>query len=290
MKNLMIINPISHNGVALELRPKIEETLKAFNIKYDIHISSSAENITETVRKNLNNYSNFISVGGDGTLHHIANAIAKTDRNLGSIPLGSGNDIARSLKIPDDIEKCCRAIKNSNTKKIDLGLINNKYYYLGVSGAGFDSIVTDLANNSRFPIKGPSKYSYAVYKTLITFTSKKFKISFNDNKQEINAMMITIGNTDMYGGGMKITPRANPFDGLLDICILKRMTKIHFIKTFPTVFEGKHINDPFVGYFQAKKIEMDSEYNFSVFADGEYICKLPVKYEIAPKALNFIVA
>jgi YegS/Rv2252/BmrU family lipid kinase len=289
MKNLMILNPVSCTGRALKLKPRIEEILDRLGIDYMLHISRSSEDIINTIRKNLNDFSNFISVGGDGTLHHIANAIAKTDKNLGSIPLGSGNDIACSLGFSADIENACKAIKRCITRKIDLGLINSRYYYMGVSGTGFDSVVTDLANNTRFPVKGPVKYKYAVYRTLITFTSKRFYIKYNSKEKTVYGMMLAIGNTDMYGGGMKITPQANPFDGILDTCILKRMSKIHFIKTFPQVFEGKHIYDSFVEYFKVNSMEVDSDYNFSVFADGEYICKLPVRYEVVPKALNVIV-
>ena len=285
----MILNPASYTGNALKLKPQIEDYLNRLEIDYTLHISKNSEDIISTVKKNLDDFSNFVSVGGDGTLHHIANAIAGTGKNLGSIPLGSGNDISNSLGISSEIESACKTIKRCFTRKMDLGRINGQYYYLGVSGAGFDSVVTDLANNTRFPVKGPSKYKYAVYRTLLTFTSKNFYIRHNGEKKTVNGMMLAIGNTDMYGGGMKITPMASPFDGILDICILKRMSKIHFIKTFPLVFKGKHVDDPFIEYFMSKNLEVDSDYNFSVFADGEYICKLPVRYEIVPEALNIIV-
>ncbi len=289
MKSLIILNPASYQGKALLYREELEAALKELALSHDIVLSKSSADITDTVRKNIDNYTNFISVGGDGTLHHMANTLAGTDKNLGCIPFGSGNDIATSLGITADIKKCCLSIKQCRTKKIDLGLINKKYYYLGVSGAGFDSVVTDLANNTRFPFKGPSKYKYAIYKTIITFTSKKFYIKYNGIVKTVDSMFMVVGNTDRYGGGMRIVPDADPFDSILDVCIIKRMNKIHFIKTFPLVFEGLHTTDPFVEYFKVKNIEIDSEYKFSVFADGEYICKLPASYELAPEALNFIM-
>lgn len=88
---------------------------------------------------------------------------------------------------------------------------------------------------------------------------------------------------------MKITPNADPEDGILDVCIIKRMSKLHFIKIFPSVFKGEHVNDSCVEILKAENVEIDSEYNFSVFADGEYMCKLPAKFEVAKKSLNFIV-
>src|SRR4030042_1586234 len=223
MSNLIILNPSSFKGKALEVRGEVESAFKNHGLEYEIHISKSSEDIISTVKTNLDNFSNFISLGGDGTLHHMANALAGTEKNLGCIPMGSGNDIAKNLDLPFELDGCCLAIKNCRVKTID-------------------------------------------------------------------AIFLVAGNMAMYGGGMKIAPEADPTDGILDICIIKRMNKVHFIKTFPTVFQGQHLSDPFVEYFKVKSIEIDSEYKFSVFADGEYICKLPARYEVFPKALNFIVA
>ncbi len=291
MKTFIILNPTSAKGEAMGIREEIESEFKKLKLDYKIHISKSLQDIIDTTKKNLEKgFSNFIAVGGDGTIHYMANALAGTEKNLGAIPTGSGNDIAVNLGLPLNIKKCCRIIKKGVIKRLDLGLINSKYYYLCIAGSGFDSQVTDLANNTKFPVKGPVKYTYSVYKTLITFKSKKFFINYNDKKREIFGMMIAASNMSSYGGGMKITPDADPMDGLLDICIIKRMSKIHFIKVFPKVYEGKHIKDSNVEIFRTSYFTLNSEYKFSVFADGEYICKLPASFEVVPKKLKFIVA
>jgi diacylglycerol kinase (ATP) len=289
MNYLIILNPTSQHGKALELKDSLVSTLNNLDLDFTLHVSSSAADVIETVKKNLDNYTNFISFGGDGTIHSLANILVNTDKNLGCIPMGSGNDIARNLNIPLEMEAACRVIKDCHVKKIDLGLINGKYYYLAVSGAGFDSVVNDLANNTKFPIKGPAKYTYAVYKTLITYRSKKFHIKYDGTERTVDAMFMVVGNMASYGGGMKITPNADPADGILDVCIIKRMSKLHFIKIFPSVFKGEHIADSCVEILRAENVEITSEYNFSVFADGEYICKLPAKFEVAKRSLNFIV-
>ena len=289
MNYFIILNPTSQHGKAFELKDSLVSTLNNLGLDFTLHVSSSPADVIETVKKNLDNYTNFISVGGDGTIHSLANILVNTDKNLGCIPMGSGNDIARNLNIPLEIENACRVLKDCHVKKIDMGLINGKYYYLAVSGVGFDSVVTDLANNTKFPVRGPAKYSYAVYKTLVTYRSKKFHIKYDGVERTVDAMFLVVGNMASYGGGMKITPNADPEDGILDVCIIKRMSKLHFIKLFPSVFKGEHITDAFVESFRAENVEIDSDYNFSVFADGEYICKLPVKFEVAKKSLNFIV-
>jgi len=291
MKTLIILNPVSAKGRAMEFRKEIESEFKKLKLDYQIHISKSLQDMMNATKKNLKNgFTNFIGVGGDGTIHYMANILAGTDKNLGVIPTGSGNDIAVNLGLPSDIKSCCRIIKKGATKRLDLGLINDKYYYLCIAGSGFDSQVNDLANNTRLPVKGPAKYSYSVYKTLITFKSKKFFIDYDNNQREIFGMMITASNMPSYGGGMRITPDADPEDGLFDICIIKRMSKLHFIKVFPKVYEGKHIEDSNVEIFRTSYLKLDSEYRFSVFADGEYICKLPAIFKVVPKKLNFIVS
>ena len=291
MKTLIILNPASAKGKAIEIKDEIESGFKKLKLDYKIHISKSLEDIIYTTKKNLDKgFSNFIAIGGDGTIHYMANVLAGTEKNLGIIPMGSGNDIAVNLGIPFNIKKCCRIIKKGEVKRLDLGLINNKYYYLCIAGSGFDSQVNDLANNTKLPIKGPVKYTYSVYKTLITFRSKKFFIDYNNKKREIFGMMIAASNMPSYGGGMKITPDADPEDGLLDICIIKRMSKIHFVKVFPKVYDGKHLEDSSVEIFRTSCLALDSEYQFSVFADGEYICKLPANFKIVPKKLKFIVS
>jgi len=291
MKTLIILNPVSAKGRAMEFRKEIESEFKKLKLDYQIHISKSLQDMMNATKKNLKNgFTNFIGVGGDGTIHYMANILAGTDKNLGVIPTGSGNDIAVNLGLPSDIKSCCRIIKKGATKRLDLGLINDKYYYLCIAGSGFDSQVNDLANNTRLPVKGPAKYSYSVYKTLITFKSKKFFMDYDNNQREFFGMMITASNMPSYGGGMRITPDADPEDGLLDICIIKRMSKLHFVKVFPKVYEGKHIEDSNVEIFRTSYLKLDSEYRFSVFADGEYICKLPASFKMVPKKLNFIVS
>jgi YegS/Rv2252/BmrU family lipid kinase len=290
MKTLIFINPASAGGKAIASREEISSELDRLGVEYDIHITNSLEDLVGTARKGLNSdYSNFIAVGGDGTLHHMVNVLAGSDKNLGIIPMGSGNDIAANLGIPSDIKKCCRIIKQQNIGKLDLGLINDKHYYLCIAGSGFDSEVNDLANNTKYPIKGPSKYTYSVYKTLLTFSSKEFTVTSGGDKRNIYGMMIACANLSSYGGGMKIAPDASPLDGLFDICIIKKMSKLHFIKVFPKVFEGKHTDDPCVEIFRTSELKLESNYDFSVFADGEYICKLPAVFKIAPGKLNFLL-
>src|SRR3990170_2335684 len=131
MKTLIILNPSSAKGKALEIRELIESEFKKLELNYHIHISKNLQDIIDVTKDNLkNDFSNFVAVGGDGTIHYMANVLAGTDKNLGAIPTGSGNDIATSLGLTSDIKDCCKIIKRGKIKRLDLGLINDKYYYV----------------------------------------------------------------------------------------------------------------------------------------------------------------
>ncbi|HAX17038.1 MAG TPA: hypothetical protein DCY00_00345, partial [Actinobacteria bacterium] len=163
-KTILILNPSASRGTAIFQKEKIESALKEKGIEADIFISNSAEDIEKATESFIKQgYRNFIGAGGDGTLHYMAQKLANTDRNLGIIPVGSGNDIIKTFNIKPDIDESIKIIKNNNIRRIDLGLFNKKIYYIGIAGSGFDSEVTRFANETRLPIKGEARYNFAVY-------------------------------------------------------------------------------------------------------------------------------
>jgi len=289
-KTIIILNPSAAQGKTIKKKTEIEALLAKYNINYQIYITKNANDIKESTKRYLNDgYKNFIGIGGDGTLHYIANIIADTDCNLGIISTGSGNDIIKSFGINNEIEENIRIIKQGKTSRIDLGLYNNNQYYIGVAGTGFDSETTKYANETRLPLKGKARYNFATYKTLITYRSKIFNLKYDLNIREINMMMMVVSNLKYYGGGMKITPDADPFDGKFDVCLIKSMSKITFIKSFPKVYEGLHLQLPQVEYFKTNEIDIDCDYKLDVYGDGEYMGKLPANFKIAPKMLNIFL-
>ena len=179
----------------MDSKEKIESCLSGPDMECKIYITKSLEDMKEAIRAYIpTDFENFVGVGGDGTMHYMVNELADTDKKLGIIPMGSGNDIALNLDIPLNVEESCQVIRKGKIKKLDLGVINDKYYYLCIAGSGFDSQVNDLANNTRFPIKGPSKYTYSVYKTLITFRSKRFTFSYEGKVKDLQGMMVAAAN------------------------------------------------------------------------------------------------
>ena len=284
---IIILNPAASQGKAILQKDKVEAEFKKQNIDFEFYISKSAEDIKETVLKYLNlGCKNFIGVGGDGTMHYIAQHLAGTDCNLGIIPTGSGNDIIRTLNIKHDLAENVRIIRNGKTSRIDLGLFNNVIYYIGIAGSGFDSEANRFANETRLPLRGKVLYNFAAYKTLLTYKPKVFKLKYDGVERNVDVMMMAFANLKYFGSGMKIAPGADAYDNILDICIIKKMSKISFAKSIPKVYEGSHIELPTVETFRTREIDIECESKLDVYGDGEYLGRLPAKFKIAPKMLN----
>jgi len=157
---------------------------------------------------------------------------------------------------------------------------------MGVAGSGFDSEVTRFANETKLPLNGKAKYNFSVYKTLLTFKPRIFNIKHDDENESINTMMMVVSNLKYYGGGMEITPYADPFDSKFDVCIIGAMPLLKFIKSFPSVYAGTHLSIPCVKYFKANTVQIDCVRKFDVYGDGEYMGKLPGDFKIIPSCLN----
>ncbi|MHB1334364.1 MAG: diacylglycerol/lipid kinase family protein [Candidatus Humimicrobiaceae bacterium] len=287
---IIILNPSAAQGKTILYKEKIEAELKKNNIESEFYISKSAEDIKEATLKYINlGYKNFIGVGGDGTMHYIAQNLAGTNCNLGIIPTGSGNDIIKTLNINHDLTENIRIIKQGKICRIDLGLYNNKIYYIGVAGSGFDSEATRFANETILPLKGKARYNFAAYKTLLTYKPKIFKLKYDGIERNINIMMMVVANLKYYGGGMKIAPGADAFNNIFDICVIKKMSKFLFAKSIPKVYEGTHLELPTVETFSTREIDIECESKLDVYGDGEYLGKLPANFKIAPKMLNIFM-
>lgn len=289
MSVLIIVNPVAGHGAGLRNIPKIKENLIKLGVEHDIAITSAPkEAITISRKAAKDGYRVIIAVGGDGTIHEIVNGIYGTDVALAMIPVGSGNDYAVSNSIPKDIASACEIIKEDNRISTDVGDINGEKYVC-IGGSGFDSEVNELANTRTPLLRGPAKYLYSVYKTLIKFKAANFRITYDTNTIDIKAMMVAVANASQYGGGMKVCPDAKITDGLFDVFVVKEIPKLHFLKVFPKTYKGTHVTDPCIYIFRTDDVSLEADRDFAVYADGEYICRLPARFKLTPQSLSVVV-
>ncbi|OBG88464.1 diacylglycerol kinase [Mycobacterium sp. E136] len=235
-----------------------------------------------------------VVVGGDGIISLALQVLAQTDIPLGIIPAGTGNDHAREFKIPTrDPEAAADVVVDGlvqGARTIDLGHIRGadgtQKWFGTVMAAGFDSLVTDRTNRMRWP-HGRMRYNLAMVAELSQLRLLPFRLSFDGEEMATELTLAAFGNTRSYGGGMRICPGADPTDGLLDVTMVASASRTRLIRLFPTVFKGTHVDLDEVRTARAKTITVDSP-GINAYADGEYMCPLPVEVSAVTGALKVL--
>jgi diacylglycerol kinase (ATP) len=262
-------------------------------IRHTMHISGSPADPERMAREAAERGAEtVVALGGDGHVGTCANGVKGTDAALAVIPAGTGNDFARLLDIPlKDLSAATRLVEGRVLRQLDVVQVTtpqSQRFYVNVAGAGFDSEVNAYANGMRF-IKGKAKYVVATFALLPRFKPGHFQVVVDGVEHELPGMLIAVGNGVSYGGGMKVTPTAIPDDGLIDLCVIGDISKLEFIKTFPKVFKGRHIEHPKVTVLRGKEVTISAERTLQVFADGEHVGTLPATFTVVPNSLPVVV-
>lgn len=281
---LVVVNPKAGLGAAASLATQVVGFLQSREITYRMISPNSAAETKALVAESLRNgeATRLLSIGGDGLFHLLLQFAIEFKVPLAIVPGGTGNDFYRTLGWFDhDLTDYLEHLISTAPTLVDVGVVDGEYFG-AVLSSGFDSVVNERANKMKWP-KGPAKYNAAILLEFPKFQPVEFKIFADEKILEVEAMLIAIGNGNSYGGGMRVCPDAVLNDGLFDIMILHPVSKLEFIKVFPTVYKGTHVEHPQVEVIRAKAIRIES--SAVAYADGERIGQLPVQVESLPQSL-----
>jgi diacylglycerol kinase (ATP) len=224
--------------------------------------------------------------GGDGMVHLAVQAVATTTTPLGIIPSGTGNDVARYFDIPrKDPVAAANVVVAGRTRTVDLARSGSRYF-VTVLAAGFDAVVNERANRMTWP-KGQMRYNLATLAELRVFQPLPYILQVDDRQIELEAMLVAVGNGPSFGGGLRITEGALLDDGMLDVVIIKPMSKTGLIRTYPKLFKGTHVTHPQYEHHLARSVTVAAPGIVS-YADGERFGPLPLTVECAPGALTVL--
>lgn len=282
MRVLFIVNPVAGKGRALKIVPIIESTMKtADGIEYKIEYSKGPGDAVKIARDYAATGIDMVfAVGGDGTVNEVANGLAKTNTAMAVIPGGSGNDFIRSLGItgkPDDI--ITRTLKGIR-KKIDIGLINDRYF-VNISSAGFDAeVVIATQKAKKFFLSGSAAYVAGLISVIFTGRPSSIKMKTDDVEISDSVLLVAVANGKYYGGGMKAAPDAIIDDGLFDICLISRMPKIKMLFLFPQFMKGKHKKFREVKFYRSRRVTIEAEKPIYINIDGEVVRDIRVTFEL----------
>lgn len=281
----VFVNPISGQGVGATFANRVTTFLAQRKIPFQIISGENAGQASQELTQFLaqsKDCSGVMAVGGDGLAHLALQQLAKTQIPLAVIPAGTGNDLVRSLGWPlDNLDVILEEVISEPPELIDLGFVNNEWFG-AILSTGFDSVVNERANRMKWP-KTPVKYNVAIARELPGFKPHHYKITLDDYEFETEAMLIAVGNGRSYGGGMQVCPQAKMQDGLFDVMVLRPISKLEFLRVFPKVYAGTHVDHPAVDMYRTRQIVIEAE--AIAYADGERIGSLPISAECVPSVL-----
>ena len=222
--------------------------------------------------------------GGDGMVHLGIQAVAGTGVHLGIIPAGTGNDVARYLDLPrKDPAAAADRVNASKPRRIDLARSGSRWF-VTVLAAGFDAAVNERANEMRWP-KGQMRYNLATLAELRTFEPIPYVLELDGTTRRLDAMLVAVGNGPSFGGGLRMTEGALLDDGMLDVVIIKPMSKANLVRTYPKLFKGTHVTHPQYEHHRVRSVTVAAP-GIVTYADGERFGALPLTIECDPGALS----
>ncbi|GII78128.1 diacylglycerol kinase [Sphaerisporangium rufum] len=283
---VVLVNPAARGGRTLRLLDPVVRRLRSGDRPVTVLVGTSAQDALEHACTAVaEGPEALVAFGGDGLVHLAVQAVAGTDVPLGIIPAGTGNDIADALGIPKrDPLAAAGIVAAGRTRTVDAGRIGEHEWFAGVVACGFDSKVNERANRLTRP-PGMAKYLVAMVQELRSFTPIPFRLTIDGETVEQEAMMVAVGNTRSYGAGMRVLPQARPDDGLLDVLVVGPLATGAFLRTFPQVYRGAHLDHPAITVRRAREVTLDAP-GVTAYADGEPIAPLPLTCAVRPGALR----
>ncbi len=285
-----IVNPIAGAGHSKRLFSRAQDIMDKEGIVYTHVFSKESGHVSELVRTAIEvGHKKIVAVGGDGTVREAAQVImGRGDVTMGILPFGTGNDLARALKIPFDPNGALNVLFGGCVRPMDMGVANG-CAFTNVAGFGFDTEVLVHTEKFKRRFGGMLPYILGVIQALLSLKPIRVHLTAGDREIYAEALLVAVANGTHYGGGMNVSPSSDPFDGKLDVCLIKKVGLIKLLSLLPAFIKGRHINKKPVDYFPARELRVESSVNHSINLDGELGSSTPVTFGIIPGALNIFV-
>ena len=238
-----------------------------------------------------------VVVGGDGSVHEVVNglvAAGRTGAELALLPQGTGKDVARSLRIPRDLDAALATARDGVTRELDVGVAEysdpaggrTRAYFVNFAGAGISGALADRANNSSKALGGRLSFMWATIVTFARWRAVPMTVRVDGGERSGRMLEVLAMNGDYTAGGMWMAPDASPDDGALDVVVMGDVTKLDFLLTFPRIYRGGHLSHRKIELVRGQAVEIDAERPLPIVLDGEQPGTTPVRFEVLPRQLR----
>lgn len=293
---IVILNPTANRGNMHACRGLLRSRLDREPGKYEYIETTRQNEAKERALQAAKEGRGVIIVGGDGSLHEVANGILASGRRvpLGIIPAGSGNDYAwNTLGLPRDTAAAIERAFDGRLVDSDAGIVNGRYFVNSFS-VGLDADIAVRAGKlKKYPLMSGERlyYSSSLWQLLFGYGRCPWlKFSFDDGQQEQSVerryVLLAVTNGPTYGAGFRINPTANYSDGLFDICTINYTPLLRALRLLPVVQKGEHAVLPEVTFYRVKRVHIESRFDVYIQMDGETTHATSFDAEILPAALQ----
>jgi len=296
MKFIITVNPHGGKKLGPRLLNRVKPLFEAKGIELFVVETTFAGHAKELANQlNITEYDGFIGIGGDGTLHEIINGmLSRHDGRkipIGIIPGGSGNSYMHDLQLTDPL-KAAKAIINGKTRSLDTAKVEVNHiikYSNNMIGWG---LVTDVGNQAEhFRWLGTNRYTILSVVEVLRHKSRPATLIMDDKKIEDEFIFIIACNSIHVGKGMKMAPKARLDDGLIDLIVIRSgVSRTRLLQVLPKLFDGSHINEPELEYYQTSQFSLIPETDEILNIDGEIMGSTPIQVNVIPKAFEMFVS
>lgn len=301
----IILNPMAGGGKAQRMWPEVERLLKAEGMGYTmVQTQHSGHGIALAREAVLSGYRKFLAVGGDGTNNEVVNGIFSQREVPPSgiihtlLPVGTGNDWARTYRIPRDFRKWIPLLKQEKLCWQDLGRVEYQCggetrtrYFMNVAGMAYDGFLVKKANETQGGVRNKLKYLLLLATQLFQYKNRRAAVIFEGHEFEAYFYAVNVGICKYSGGGMQLVPHAVPDDGLLALSYDIGLSKLDVIAMTPRLFWGNLAQHPKVRTHQVKTLRVEAREERPTYleADGEFLGETPCTFSILPRALQVVI-
>ncbi len=296
MKSRLIYNPLAGQRDVQEHLLEARRLLVSKGWSVEWFVEDDARKITALAKEAAAaDYDVVIAAGGDGTISRVVNGLARTETALGVLPAGTGNVWAQEMGIPVSrifarraILEAAEILMHGEVRRVDLGTADENYFLMW-AGVGLDAKITEEVRHDLRRQMGNIVVWVTGVQVARHYSGVRTAITVDGRKVYKRVIFAIVGNAQLYGGLVRITPIARIDDGLLDVCVFKGEGFPATLRHLVSIFSRHHMRSPQVDYYQGESVVISAEEPLPVHLDGDPMGHTPMKFGVAPKALRVLL-
>ncbi len=285
-KILFIVNPVSGTGKQKQISSLLNGYLDLTKFEFEISFTECQGHASDLAKEGAQKFDIVVAVGGDGTVNEVAKGLADSDCVMGIIPVGSGNGLARHLKLSMRLADSIKIINRREVKAIDAATINDNYF-VNVAGIGFDAHIAHLY--AKTSTRGPIPYAKLMTNEFYKYKPVDYKVFINNEEIDSSAFLISFANSSQFGNNAYISPNAIIDDGLIDVCMMREFPIVEVGQITYQLFNKRVDKSKYMKIVKTDHVRIVAQQNIKGHIDGEPVSfPKEIEVKVNPGALRII--